>query len=165
MVDEGFADGRATASQESTQQDPLVKVEQRAQDASATIPAAANGSTEPIATFSVAEIQQVRSNLFRLDLPPDSGTDRNRKGFQQPCTSADGRGLLRARLEDIIVDPAVIPADLGTGPVDMSRGTVPKTEGALRLLQLGEWQGGSQAIARSIQGASSARTVERYCQA
>lgn len=163
MVDKGVADGRIAQSCESTQQDPLVKVERCDQDASATIPAATEANKEPVATFSVAEIQEARSSLFRMAVPPGSGTDQHRKGTQQACESVDGKGLLRARLEDIIVDPAVLPPDWGSGPVDMSRGTVPKTDGALKLLQLGEWQGADRAAARTVQGSSSAKSVERYC--
>lgn len=161
MVDEGVADGRMAQSQMSTQQDPVLKDERSHQDASATIPAVTGGSKEPVATFSVAEIQEVRSNLFRMAVPSGSGTDQHRKGIQQACGSVDGKGLLRARLEDIIVGPAVLPPDLCTVPVDMSRGTVPKTDGALRLLQLGEWQGGDRAVARTIQGSPSAKSIER----
>ena len=74
MVDEGVADGRIAQSCESTQQDPLVKDERCDQDTSATIPAATEANKEPVATFSVAEIQEARSSLFRMAVPPGSGT-------------------------------------------------------------------------------------------
>lgn len=130
-------------------------------------PATTNSTQKPpVATLSVAEIQQVRSNLFRMGLHApvcDSYTAdlSSRNAHMKLACGSRNVGLLRARLEDIIVDPT-LGKDLGAGgSAAMSKGTIPLPE-ACKILRLGDWQGANRATAGTLQGSPSTKVLKRY---
>lgn len=120
-------------------------------------PAASNKIKEPVATFSRAEIQQVRSSFFTTG---SNKTPQQTSEFAQDSCAKNARGYLRARLEDIIVDPVWVN-DVGTCPVAMSKWTVPNGL-CHEILHVNELQGTHRVAVGTIQGHPSTKTLRRY---